>query len=70
MLIEVILIAEDMGVLLICNHPQSQDASIQTDASKNKIISGDLPSLGLLVNRQVTRTAQAIPLMPWSSDLE
>ena len=39
LIVEVILITKDMGVLLICNHPQSQDASIQTDVSKSRVIS-------------------------------
>ena len=69
MTVEVILITEDMGVLLICNHPQSQDASTQINAGKNRIVLDDLPSLVLPENRQTTRIAQAIPLMPQSSDL-
>ena len=36
LVVEVILIAEDMGVLLACNLPQSQDTNIQTDASENR----------------------------------
>ena len=31
LVMEVILIVEDMGVLLTCNLPQSQDTSTQTD---------------------------------------
>ena len=44
--------------------------SIQIDASKNRIILGNSPSLGLQVNRQAMRTMPVIPLMPWSSNLE
>ena len=67
---EAILIAKDMRVLLTCNHPQSQDVSTQTIVCKSRIISGDSPSLVSLENSQMMRTAQVIPLMPWSSDLE
>ena len=67
LVVEVILIAEDMGVLLVCNLRQSQDASIQTDASENRIGSGDLPSLDSLERRPVTTSREAIPLMPRSS---
>ena len=42
----VVLIAKDMGALLVCNLLQSQDASIQTDVSENRAVSGGLPSLG------------------------
>ena len=67
---EVVLITEDMGVLLVCNLLQFQDASIQTDASESRVISGSSPSLDLQVNRQTMRIASAIPLMPQSSNLE
>ena len=69
-IVEVILITEDMVVLLICNHLQSQDASTQTDVSENRITSDNLPSLGLPENSQVMRIVPAISLMPQSSDLE
>ena len=65
----VVLITEDMGVLLICNHLQSQDMSIQTDACKSRIGLGNLPSLALQANSSVMRIAQAILLMPQSSNL-
>ena len=65
----VILITEDMGVLLICNLLQSQDASIQTNIIGSRVISDDLPSLGLLERRPETRSQQAIPLMPGSFSL-
>ena len=63
----VVLIAEDMGVLLACNLLQSQDANIQTDASENKVASGDSPSLALLERRLETTSREVIPLMPRSS---
>ena len=57
-------------MLLVCNLPQSRDASIQTDANENRVASdnslnSDLPerTLGMM-------TREAIPLMPRSSDLE
>ena len=64
---EVILIAKDMGVLLVCNLLQSQDASTQTDVNESRVISGGLPSLGLPERRQGTMTQEAIPLMLRSS---
>ena len=64
---EVVLIAEDMGVLLVCNLPQSQDMSIQTDVSKSRVISDDSLSSDLLERRQAMRSQQVIPLMPGSS---
>ena len=67
---EVVLIAKDMGVLLVCNHPQSQDMNTQIDVSKNRIVSDDSPNLGLPENRQAMRIVPVIPLMPQSSDLE
>ena len=66
----VILIAEDMGALLACNLPQSQDTSTQTNVSKNRIVLDDSPSSGWLENRQATRIVPVIPLMPQNSDLE
>ena len=66
----VVLIAADMVALLICNYQQSQDVSIQTIASRDRIVLDDLLSLGLSERRQVMRTAPAIPLMPQSSNLE
>ena len=62
-----ILIAEDMGVLLICNPPQSQDMSTQTDVNESRVILGDLPNSGLLERRLETMTQKVIPLMPGSS---
>ena len=66
---EAILITEDMGVLLVCNLLQSQDASIQTDTSENRAALDILPSSGLPERRQVMRDLQAIPLMLGSSGL-
>ena len=67
LVVEVVLIAEDMGVLLVCNLRQSQDASTQTDASENRVVSGSSPSLGSPERRLETTTQDAIPLMPRSS---
>ena len=67
LVVEVVLIAEDMGVLLVCNLLQSQDASIQTDASENRVASGDSPSLALPERRLEMTSQEAIPLMPRSS---
>ena len=66
---EVVLITEDMGALLVCNHLQSQDTSIQTDVSENRVISDDSPSSDSLGRRQVTRDHPVIPLMLRSSSL-
>ena len=64
---EVVLIAKDMGVLLVCNLLQSQDASIQTDANGNRAVSDGSLSLGLPERRLETTNREAIPLMPRSS---
>ena len=45
LIVEAVLIAEDTGVLLICNPLQSQDVSIQTDVSESRVVSGNLPNL-------------------------
>ena len=66
---EVILIAKDMGVSLVCNLPQSQDASIQTDVSESRVVSGDLPSSGLPGRRLETTSWEVISLMLRSSSL-
>ena len=68
LVVEVVLIAKDTGALLVCNYPQSQDASIQTDVSENRVALGDSPSLDLPERRLETRNWEAIPLMPRSSD--
>ena len=67
LIVEAILIAEDMGVLLVCNLLQSQDMSTQTDASESRVVSGGSPSSGLPERRLGTMTRKAIPLMPESS---
>ena len=64
---EVVLIAEDTGVLLACNLLQSQDASIQTDVSESRIILDGSPSSDLPERRLETMSREAIPLMPRSS---
>ena len=67
LVVEAILIAKDMGVLLVCNLPQSQDASIQTDVNESRVVSGGLPSSGLSERRLETMTQEVIPLMLRSS---
>ena len=67
LVVEVVLIAKDMGVLLICNPLQSQDASIQTDVNENRVVSDDSPSSDSLERRLETTSQEAIPLMPRSS---
>ena len=67
LIVEVILIAEDMGALLICNLPQSQDVNTQIDANANRVVLGGLPSSGLPERRLGTTTQEVIPLMPRSS---
>ena len=69
LVVEVVLIAEDMGVLLVCNLLQSQDANTQTVVNKSRVVSGDLPSSGLAERRLETTSREAIPLMPRSSGL-
>ena len=66
---EVILIAEDMGMLLVCNLLQSQDASTQTDVSVSRVVSVSSPSLGSLERRLEMMIWEAIPLMLESSGL-
>ena len=64
---EVVLITEDMGALLICNLPQSQDTNTQTVVNENRAASDSSPSLGLPERRLETTHWEAIPLMPRSS---
>ena len=66
---EVVLITKDTGVSLVCNLPQSQDASIQTDVSESRVASGNLPSSASPERRLEMMTREAIPLMPRSSGL-
>ena len=67
LVVEVVLIAEDTGALLICNLPQSQDVSTQTGVSGNRVILGGSPSSGLPERRLEMTNQEAIPLMPRSS---
>ena len=67
LVVGVILIAEDMGVLLVCNLLQSQDANTQTAANENRVALDDLPSLDLPERRRETMNREVIPLMPRSS---
>ena len=67
LVMEVILIAEDTGVSLVCNPPQSQDASTQIDASMSRVVLGSLPSSGSPERRLEMTTQEAIPLMPRNS---
>ena len=69
LVVEVVLIAEDMGVLLACNLLQSQDANTQTDASENRVVLDNSLSSGLPERRLETMTREAIPLMLRSSGL-
>ena len=67
LVVEVVLIAEDMGALLVCNLPQSQDANTQIGASENRAVLGGSPSLDSPERRLETTNREAIPLMPRSS---
>ena len=67
LIVEVVLITEDMGALLVCNLLQSQDANTQTDASENRVVSDGSLSSGLPERRLETTSREAIPLMPRSS---
>ena len=67
LVVGVVLIAEDMGVLLVCNPLQSQDTSTQIVASENRIVSDGSPSSDSLERRLETMSQEAIPLMPRSS---
>ena len=67
LVVEVALIAEDMGVLLVCNLLQSQDTNTQIGANENRVVLDDSPSLDLPERRLETMTREAIPLMPRSS---
>ena len=67
LVVEVVLIAEDMGVLLVYNPLQSQDANTQIDVSENRVVLGDLLNSGSPERRLETTSQEAIPLMPRSS---
>ena len=69
LVVVVILIAEDMGALLVCNPLQSQDANTQTNASESGVVSDDLLGLDSPERRPETTTREAIPLMLRSSGL-
>ena len=58
-----------MGALLTCNHLQSQDTNIQTDASESRVVLDGLPSLDSPERRLETTNREAIPLMPRNSGL-
>ena len=70
LIVEVVLIAEDMGVLLACNLLQSQDANIQTNVSESRVVLDNSLSLASPERRLEMTTQNAIPLMPRSSGLE
>ena len=67
LVVEVVLIAKDTGVSLVFNLLQSQGASIQTNASKNRVVLDNSPSLDSPERRLETTNREAIPLMPRSS---
>ena len=67
LVVEVVLITEDMGVSLVCNPLQSQDASIQTDVSENRVVLDGSPGSDSPGRRLETMSREAIPLMPRSS---
>ena len=67
LVVGVVLIAGDTGVLLACDLPQSQDASIQTDVSESRIVLDGSPS-SASPERRLGTSQGAIPLMPRSSD--
>ena len=69
LVVEVVLIAEDMGVLPVCNLLQSQDVSTQIDVSENRAVSDGSPNSGSPERRLETKNWEAIPLMPRSSGL-
>ena len=69
LVMEAVLIAKDMGALLICNLLQSRDTNIQTNVSKSRVVSGSSPSSGLPERRLEMTIREAIPLMPRSSGL-
>ena len=67
LVVEVVVIAEDMGVLLVCNPLQSQDANTQTDMSESRVVLDGSLSSGSPERRLETTSQEAIPLMPRSS---
>ena len=69
LIVEVVLIAKDIGVLLVCNLLQSQDASTQIVVNENRVVLDGSPSSDSPERRLETMTRGAIPLMPRSSGL-
>ena len=67
LVMEVVLIAEDMGALLVYNLLQSQDANIQIDVGENRVVSDGSPSSDLPERRLGMTNRAAIPLMPRNS---
>ena len=67
LIVVVILIAKDMGALLVCNPLQSQDMNTQTNASESRVVLDNSPSLDSLERRLETTIQEVIPLMPRSS---
>ena len=63
LVVGVVLIAEDMGVSLVCNPLQSQDMNTQTDVSTSRVGSDGSPGLDLLERRLEMTTWGVIPLM-------
>ena len=67
LVVGVVLIAEDMGALLVCNLLQSQDANTQIDASENRVILDNSLGSDSSERRLGMMNREAIPLMPRSS---
>ena len=67
LVVGVVLIAKDMGALLVCNLLQSQDTNTQIDASENRVVSDGSLNLDSPERRLETTNQEAIPLMPRSS---
>ena len=67
LVVDIVLTAKDTGVLLACNLLQSQDANIQTDASKSRVVLDDSLNSDSPERRLEMMNREAIPLMPRSS---
>ena len=67
LVVGVVLIAEGMGALLVCNLLQSQDVNTQIDVSENRVVLDDLLSSDLPERRLEMTNREAIPLMLRSS---
>ena len=61
LVVEVVVIAEDMGVSLVCNLLQSQDVSTQTNVNENRAISDGSPSLGSPERRRSSNRSMFSP---------